>query len=142
MAEPKGAGGTPGGFGYFFAGLAMMGIGFYLLLSKIMVVSSFMSGAPLYRLGSAQGLPFSFQVTSGTIFIPMIIGIVMVFYNGKSVLGWCLFVLSLGAMIAGVITSLSIRMQSMSAIDAITIFVLAFGGLGLFLRSLKSNQSA
>lgn len=140
MSTPKGAGGTTGGIGAFFTGLAMMGVGFYLLLSKIMVVSSFMSGAPLYRFSGVQGIPFSFQVTSGMIFIPMIIGIMMVFYNGRSILGWALFVISLGAMIAGVITSLSIRMQSMSAIDAIIIFVLAFGGLGMFLRSLRPSK--
>lgn len=141
MNNPKGAGGTPGGIGFFFTGLAMMGVGFYLLLSKIMVVSSFMSGAPLYRFSGVQGIPFSFQVTSGMIFIPMIIGIMMVFYNGKSILGWGLFVISLGAMIAGVITSLSIRMQSMPAIDALIIFVLAFGGLGMFLRSLRTMST-
>lgn len=140
MKGPVGAGGTPGGVRDFLVGIAMMAIGFYVLLSKITVVSGFMSGATLYRLGSAQGLPFQLQVTSGTIFIPMIFGIVMIFYNGKSVLGWLLFALSVFAMIAGVITSLSIRMQSMSAVDAIIIFVMAFGGLGVFLRSLKGHS--
>ena len=69
----------------------------------------------------------------------MIIGIIMIFYNGKSVFGWLLAGLSMAALLFGVIASTSIRMHSMSAFDATVIFVLAFGGLGLLLRSIKAS---
>jgi hypothetical protein len=39
----------------------------------------------------------------------------------------------------GVIASLSMSLRTMSAFELICILVLAFGGLGLFLRSLRSQ---
>lgn len=132
----EGPGGSKGGFGQFFAGLGMMGVGFYLLLSKIMVSSSFGMGHSLYRYSHASS-GMNLSVTTGTIFIPMIIGIMWIFYDAKSIWGWALSVISLAAMIFGVITSLKISMQHMTSFDLIVILVLAFGGAGLFARSLK-----
>lgn len=132
--EFKGAGGTSGGVKSFFTGLALMAIGFYMLLNKIVVTSSFGMGYSLYRFGASGG----YSITSGMIFVPMIIGIIMIFYNSKNIWGWVLSLLSFAAMIFGVISSVQIRMQTMPLLDAIIIFVLAFGGLGVFLRSLKS----
>lgn len=130
-----GAGGTQGGVGQFFMGLAMMCGGFYLLLNAIHVSSSFGLGYGLYRMNAfGQGM----SITTGMVMIPFIIGLVMVFYEGKSKLGWLLTLGSLIALIVGVIASIQFRFKSMSAFELIVILVLAFGGLGLFLRSLKA----
>lgn len=131
----KGAGGTSGGIGQFFMGLAMMCGGFYMLLNAISVNSYFGMHNNVFgfsMFGNSMG------VTGGMIMIPMILGIVMIFYNGKSWLGWLLAVGSLAAMIFGVIASIHFQLRSMSAFELIVIVVLAFGGLGLFLRSLKN----
>lgn len=134
----KGAGGTSGGFGEFIMGLGMMGAGFYMLLSKIIVTVNFGMSHRLYSYQMAGG--YNIGVTTGMIFIPMIIGIGMIFYNSQSKLGWGLSVISLIAMIFGVISSTTIRMQTMTSFDLIVILVLAFGGTGLFLRSLKEHK--
>jgi len=134
----QGAGGTDGGIGQFFLGIFMMGVGFYMLLSKIVVTSGFGMGYSLYRFGGGgAGAAGGFGLTTGMIFIPMIFGIAWIFYNAKSVWAWMLTLTSLGAMIFGVIASLKIRMTTMSSFDLIVILILAFGGLGFFLRSLK-----
>ncbi len=134
----RGAGGTDGGLASFFAGLGMMGVGFYMLLSKIIVNVNFGMGNQLYHYKSAGGA-INMGLTTGMIFIPMIIGIGMIFYNYKSIFGWALSCISLAAMIFGVISSTTIRMQTMTSFDLIVILVLAFGGSGLFLRSLSSQ---
>lgn len=131
----KGAGGTAGGTGGFLTGLIMMSVGFYMLLSKIIITSGFGMGSSIYRFGGAYNL------TTGMILIPLIIGIMMIFYNSKKPWGWVLSIASIAAMIFGVISTVQIRMQTMSSFDAIIIFVLAFGGLGMFLRSLKDSSS-
>lgn len=136
----RGAGGTDGGLISFFAGLGMMGTGFYMLLSKIMVSVNFGIGARLYHYKSAGG-GFSFGLTTGMIFIPMLLGIGMIFYNSKSIWGWALAGISLAAMVFGVISNTRISMQTMTSFDLIVILVLAFGGTGLFLRSLKEQKS-
>lgn len=130
----NGAGGTSGGTGQFILGLLMMCGGFYLLLSGIVVSSNFGMSTRLFGFGSGFG------ITSGMILIPMFIGVGMVFYNSRNYLGWILAIGSLGALIMGVIASVSLNLRTMSAFDLIVILVLAIGGLGLFLRSLKPSR--
>jgi hypothetical protein len=131
----RGAGGTSGGIGHFLIGIVMMCAGFYLLLNSITVSSSFGSGARLYGF-SAFGS--NHAITGGTIMFPFIFGIGIIFYNSKNLLGWLLTLGSITALIFGVISSIHFSFRSMSAFDLITILVLAMGGLGLFLRSLKA----
>jgi drug/metabolite transporter (DMT)-like permease len=130
----QGAGGTSGGSGQFFLGLMMMCGGFYLLLNSIMVTSSFGLGMRLFGIGGGYG------VTTGMVMLPMVIGVGMVFYNARNYLGWLLALGSVTALIAGVIASVQFTLRTMNAFELITILVLAIGGLGLFLRSLKEAR--
>ena len=127
---PRGAGGSDGGLGRFFVGLAMMIGGGYLFFDSIRVVSGFRWGHGLYHMGG-------FQLTGGLILIPAIFGIGLIFYSAKNPLGWILFLGSLVALGFGVIRSIQFQMNRMSAFDLITILVLLFGGVGLFLSSLR-----
>jgi len=131
----RGAGGTSGGLGQFFIGLIMMIGGFYLLLNSISVTSNFGMGARLYGF-SAYGSQYA--ITSGMVMFPFMFGVGMIFYNSKNFLGWLLAIGAITALIFGVIASIRFNFRAMSAFDLITILVLAIGGLGLFLRSLKS----
>ena len=131
----RGAGGTQGGLGHFFIGLLMMCGGFYLLFNAITVTSNFGMGMRLYSLpafGSRYG------VTTGMVLIPFIIGIGLVFYNGRSVIGWILSVGSITALIFGVIASIQLNLRTMTAFELITILVLSIGVTGLFFRSFKA----
>ena len=127
----SGAGGTSGGIGQFFIGFIMLCGGLYLLLNAIIVTSHFGFGMRLYGIGR-------YGVTSGMILIPFMIGTGIIFYNSKNLLGWLLSAGSLVALIFGVISSLQFSFRHMSAFDLITILILTVGGLGLFLRSLKT----
>ncbi len=131
----KGAGGTSGGFGQFFIGLIMMCGGFYMLLNAITVSSSFGMGMRLYGFSAMGG---SYNITSGMILIPFMFGVGLIFYNSKNILGWILSIGSVAALIFGVISSLRFSFRTMSSFDLIVILVLAIGGIGLFLRSLKA----
>lgn len=133
----NGAGGTSGGIGHFFIGLIMMCTGFYLLLNSISVTSNFGAGMRLY---SMSGYGMNYAVTSGMIMIPFIFGIGFVFYNSKNWIGWLLTIGSISSLIFGVISSIRFSFVRMSAFDLIVILVLAIGGLGLFLRSLKTSD--
>lgn len=126
----RGAGGSDGGAGQFFIGLAMMVAGGYLLLNGIIIRPQFGLGMGLFRMGGVQ-------VTTGMVLIPFIFGVVLIFYNARSWIGWALSAGSLIALVAGVIASIQLTMGRMSAFDLLIILVLFFGGLGLFLRSLR-----
>lgn len=128
----RGAGGTPGGDLEFWVGVLMMIGGFYLLLSSIVVRASWGLGHSLYSFGG-------FGITSGMIMIPFLFGVGMVFYNSRNILGWLLGIGSVAALIFGVIASARFSLRSMSAFDIIVILVLAFGGIGLVLKSLRPH---
>ena len=131
----KGAGGSSGGIGHFFIGLIMMCGGFYMLFNAITVSSSFGLGSRLYGFSAMGG---SYGITGGMVLIPFIFGIGFVFFNAKNWLGWLLTLGSASALIFGVISSVRFNLRTMTAFELIVILVLAIGGLGLFLRSLKA----
>ncbi len=128
----RGAGGSNGGEFSFLIGIAMMMAGFYLLLNSIVIKASFGFGMRLYGIGGLG-------VTSGMLMIPFIFGVAFIFYNSKNYIGWLLCAGTLIALIAGVLANARFRLTSMSSFDLLVILVLSFGGLGLFLRSLRSN---
>jgi hypothetical protein len=125
-----GAGGTSGGVGRFFIGLTMMVSGGYLFLNAILVSYGFHMGYRLYSFGG-------YHLTSGMTLIPLIFGIGFIFYNSRSIVGWLLTTSSLIMLAAGIISSIHFNLRGMSAFDLIMIFTLLFGGLGLFLSSLR-----
>ena len=135
--QGRGAGGSDGGVMQFFLGILMMCGGFYMLLNSISVTSFFGMHSRLYGFNAFGGV----GITGGMLLIPFLFGVGFVFYNSKSIIGW---LLSLGAMVAlifGVLSSVRFNLRTMSSFDLIVILVLAVGGLGLFLRSLKSVES-
>jgi hypothetical protein len=126
-ATRGGAGGTAGGLGEFFVGLGLMGIGAYLLLERVTVHTSFwrMAGG-----GSAFGVTL----------LPLLIGIAMLFVNGKSILGWVLAIAGFGAIIVGVIANMDIYFQPTSLTTTLIMLVLIAAGLGLVIRSLRPHR--
>jgi hypothetical protein len=132
----NGAGGSSGGIGSFFIGLMMMCGGFYMLLNAITVSSNFGLGSRFYSV-SAYGS--NVGITGGMVLIPFIFGVGLIFYNSKNILGWLLAIGSLTALIFGVISTVRFSLRTMSSFDLIVILVLAVGGLGLFLRSLRKS---
>lgn len=112
-------------------GLIMICAGGYLLLRGIVVRPNFGFGSPAFFLGG-------FPITNGMVLVPFMFGVGMIFYNGRNIIGWLLAVGSIVAMIFGVITSIDLRLVSMSAFDLLVILILLVGGIGLFLRSLRT----
>ena len=128
----RGAGGTSGGEGSFFIGIAMMIVGGYLLLNGIIVRPNFGFGMTAFRMG---GVP----ITTGMVLIPFIFGVGLIFYNSRNWLGWLLACGALIALVGGVIANITLQFSAMSVFDLIIILILTFGGLGLFLRSLRGR---
>ncbi len=129
--EANGAGGTSGGSIRFVMGIALFVAGLYLLLKNIYVQHNFGFGNAMFGLGG-------FNVTSGMLLIPFFIGIVLLFFNYKNIIGWVLAISAVGLLIVGVITSIHFTLAGMSAFDILMILVMVAGGLGLFLSSFRN----
>ena len=123
----RGAGGTPGGVGQFFAGLVMTAVGGYLLLSQVMVAGTFWDF-------------FGFNAF-GLSLLPLLIGVGFLFFDGKSVIGWVLSTIGAGIIVAGILMSMHIYFRPTSLYNTLTMLVLMAGGLGLIARSLKASGS-
>jgi len=115
-------GGTSGGLGPFLLGFVMAVGGGYLFLEKVTVRTSY------WNL-------FGFN-TFGLSLIPLLFGILLLFYNGKGILGWLLVVAGLAIIGAGILMSLDIFFQPTSLFQTLMILVLLVGGIGLIGRSL------
>jgi hypothetical protein len=123
----KGAGGTSGGMGEFFIGLAMAIGGAYLLTQRVTVTSGFWGFFGDYGFGLSL--------------LPMVAGVGVLFFDGESRLGW---VLTLGGALIiflGVLMNLRVYFAPTSLFNTILMLVLLAGGLGLIARSLRSRDS-
>jgi hypothetical protein len=119
----RGAGGTEGGVAAFFVGLAMAVGGAYLLTQRVTVTSGFWA--------------FYGGHTFGLSLLPLLVGAGVLFYDGKSRLGW---VLTLGGALVvflGILMNLRIYFEPTSLFDTLVMLVLLAGGIGLIARSLK-----
>ena len=127
MAELRGAGGTPGGMGEFLMGLVMAVAGGYLLTSRVTVTSGW------WTWGGYD--------TFGLSLVPLIFGIGILFFNGRSVIGWLLLVGGAVIILAGILMNLRIYFEHTSLFNTLVMLVLLFGGIGLIFRSLRSVGS-
>lgn len=121
----RGAGGTPGGLAEFFLGLVMAVAGAYLIVNRVVVSSSFWS--------------FGGYNTFGLSLLPLIIGIGILFFNGKSMIGWLLLIVGVVIIFAGILMNLQIYFQATSLFNTIVMLVLLAGGIGLIFRALTPH---
>lgn len=122
----RGAGGTPGGLVQFFIGLGMAIAGAYLITNQVTVTSSFWS---IWGY-NAFGLTL----------VPLIFGIGILFFNGKSIVGWLLLFVGVVIIFAGILTNLQIYFQPTSLFNTVIMLVLLAGGIGLVARAIVAHK--
>ena len=106
--------------------------GGFILTNQIVVTNAFW----VYRL------PFiGLQVSAfGVTLLLFILGIGIVFFNYRSVIGWLLTVGSILLILIGLITNLQIYFAPTSLFITVIMLVLLFGGIGLIVRSLFPSR--
>ncbi|PYV57565.1 MAG: hypothetical protein DMG96_13710 [Acidobacteria bacterium] len=119
-------GGTPGGIGEFLIGFVMCCIGGYLISNQVSVVGSYWS--------------FYGANTFGVTLVPMLFGVAILFWNGKSTIGWVLTAAGALFIIAGVIANMHIYFQPTTLFNTMVMLILLVGGLGLIARSIASHE--
>ncbi|HSO73730.1 MAG TPA: hypothetical protein VLU47_02750 [Blastocatellia bacterium] len=120
----KGPGGSPGGMGMFVFGLALTVAGGYLILKHTQIGSGYWS--------------WWGTNTFGLTLLPLIIGIGLLFFDGRSIAGWVLAGAGTLIIFVGIIVNLQIHFPQTSLFNVIVMLTLFAGGLGLIARSLKS----
>jgi hypothetical protein len=115
-------GGTPGGFRDFIIGFVMACIGGYMLTNQVNVVGSYWT----FYGGSTFGITL----------IPMLMGIAILFWRGRSVVGWLLTAAGAIFILAGIIMNLHIYFQPTSLFNTLVMLILLVGGIALIARAV------
>ncbi|MBP6632284.1 MAG: hypothetical protein KBG28_28795 [Kofleriaceae bacterium] len=126
MHDLRDVGGTRGGLGLFVGGLALLVIGGYLLLDHVTVYGGF------WRWGGGYGRGF------GMTLIPLLIGIVLLFVDGSSKVGWLLTGGGALIILVGIIANLDIHFRQTSLFNTLLMLTLIMAGLGLIIRSTRA----
>lgn len=113
----------------FFIGLVLLGVGLFMLSKRVMVHSSWY----VWRIGD-------FDLSSGTITIPLIIGIIWYFINSKSIVPKIIITLSVIFIVVTIIMSVRINFVTTSMFDYVLIFGMSGAGAGLLLKTLFKKR--
>jgi uncharacterized protein len=122
-----GAGGTPGGIGQFFIGLMCAVAGGWLLTNQVQV-----SSGGYWNIYGYNGFGLSL--------IPFILGTGVIFFNGKSILGWLLLAAGLVIVFVGILSNLSIYFRPTSLFNTLLMLALLAGGIGAMAAALRSKS--
>jgi hypothetical protein len=115
---------------YFFLGIILLAAGLFMLSKRVMVHSS-------WYIWSFGG----FDLSSGTVTIPLIIGIIWYFVKPKSVIPKIIITLGVVFIIVAIIMSIRINFVTTSMFDYILIFGMAAAGSGLLLRTVFKKRN-
>lgn len=121
--EHRGAGGTRGGVLTFFVGVAMAAAGAYLLTSRVTVASSG------WQMWGYSGFGLSL--------IPLMLGIGMLFYDGRSLVAKLLVVVGVVIIGAGIIANLNVYFMHTPLFAMLMMLLLLCGGIGLIIRAVR-----
>lgn len=111
----------------FFCGLLMLAAGIFLIFQNLDVRSSW--GTGFLHVGG-------YSLPNGLIFLPILIGIVMLFLMDRKVFGWIVLSVGLVIVLAAVIMSVNIHWRTTNAYIFIAMFGLAVAGGAMVIRQL------
>jgi hypothetical protein len=129
----RNVGGTPGGTRTFLLGIVMVVIGGYLLFNQVQVHS----GQGFW--GSSWGFG-NYGTNFGITMIPLLLGIGILFSNGKSIIGKVLTGVGALMIVIGIITSLDIHFRQTSLLNTLIMLICLVGGIGLVVRSVMPME--
>lgn len=131
----RGAGGTQGGIIEFFVGAIMIMAGGYMFLSRVIVTTTGFG----FRFGFGGFGDFAVN-DFGLALMPLLIGIGILFFRGRSILGWLLTIGGAVIIVMGVLLNLDIYFQRTNLFNTLFMLGLIAGGLGLVARALQHHE--
>jgi hypothetical protein len=124
-------GGTPGGMRAFLLGIIMIVVGGYLLMNQVTVHGGF------WRFDFMGGYGRSFGIT----LLPLLFGIGILFFDGRSFAGRILTGAGALFILAGVIVNLDIHFRQTTLFNTLVMLILLVGGVGLVVRAVMPMES-
>jgi len=113
----------------FLVGIAMLVAGLFWLTTIVQVTTLWGAG---FRIGGAN-------IPSGLTLVPLIAGILWVFFNPKALGAKILCVVGIVILVASIIMSVRFHVSRTTLFEFILIFVCIAGGAGLIARVLFTS---
>jgi hypothetical protein len=110
----------------FLIGLILMGAGLFWIFQSVRVSTGYGS---IFRIGG-WGIP------NGTIIIPLLIGIVMLFVMERKIFGWIVTGIGIAVILVGIITSVQLHFYGTNLFEYILMFGFTLVGGALVLKNL------
>jgi hypothetical protein len=110
----------------FYMGILLIIAGLFFLLSKAVVHSGF------YGWSVAGGI----NVSTGLVVIPLMIGIIWLVNNPKSILAKLITIAGSIFIVGSIIINIRITFTTTSMFDYLIMMLLIAGGIGLLLKSI------
>lgn len=130
-------GGTQGGTGSFFGGIALMALGTWFLFESIKVVTG-ASGWFSNLLGAGNGGMWN-TTSMGIIFVPFLAGIFILFFDAKAKWAWWLTIIGLLVIIIEILSRIQFVMNSKTSHVLLMLAMIA-GGAGLVLKGYRTQS--
>lgn len=127
----KGSGGTEGGTLLFVGGFLLSAVGLWFFLSNVHVstgTAGFLSGL-ITRSGFNSA-------STGVVFVPMFVGLLLLFYNANSKWAWLLFYSGLVLIVIEILSRIHFLMNIKTS-HLIMMLGMIAAGMGMMLRSFK-----
>ena len=136
----RGAGGTPGGTWLFFTGLVLAAAGLWFFLGNVHVMTNacgMVSG--LFSRGAFGGGQAA--VSTGIVFVPIFLGLVLLFYDARWKWGWALFYVGLAVIVIEILSRIQFHMDIRTSNLLLMLGMIA-AGIGMMLRSFRDLSPA
>ena len=114
----------------FFIGIILAAVGLFMVFQCAQVSTAF--GLTLFG---------SFSLPSGVVIVPLLIGIVMLFFCRKKFAAWTVTVIGILIILAALITSVRITWEKTSLFSFILMFGFIAAGGGLILKTLFKKRN-
>ena len=108
---------------YFLIGIVLVSVGLFLLTQQTIVTMDWYT----WMFGS-------FKLATGLVLVPFIVGIIILFYNPKSLIGKIVTIIGICIIVATIIMSIKIVFKSTSLFNFILMIGMIAAGSGLLLR--------
>lgn len=109
----------------FFVGIIIFSVGAFMIFQNTIISTHF-------GLANLIG----FDPPFGLVLLPLIIGIIILFFNEHSFLGWFLLIVGALIILLGILMGLEIRFRQTTLFTTIMMYGLTAAGIGITLKGL------
>ena len=117
----------------FLGGLLLFGAGMFMIFQNLIVRSSMGTGSSIFRVGG-------YAVPNGTIILPLLIGIALLFLCDRKIWGWLFLAVGFVIVIMAVIMSVSIEWRTSNGWVFVAMFGMTVAGGAMMLRELFRSK--